>query len=972
MKTKFIISIVILFGCFGQALLLSKDNNREKEENYTTNTQNSFTPPVEMPHLLPASPKVSSIMKYGEYPVSLYTGLVDITVPVYNIKVNDIEVPIEFKYHASGIKYDDLSLEVGLGWSLIAGGIIEYQARGSKDSHYSVFLKNAYNINTYGNCNNDDLRALRGIVQGNNFYIDSDFSDGVRDGETDIYSYNFLQYSGQFFNPYIENTGNKLGYYVFSPANPLQASGSGTGSIPFVITDDKGIQYVFGFTEQNNYQPPRRRESYYLTRIISADKADTVTFNYTSPSIKVSRPRISSTVTIKEVVGYDPPSSNYDNPSNSVNYKTEDYYPGRLNSITFRGGRVEFGYLNNSATSFDLRSVKIYNNISSTSLQTITLDKSLYTGNRGERLNKVTFQNTQGNTYDYRFGYDGDPVANPGKVDYWGYNNGSSVGTGFNHVPNFTVPIFNIWYTLSTTDRNADEYWMKRGILNKITYPTKGYTEFTYETHKANSKTYGGLRIKEIRNYDNNGTLSERKWYQYGGSSGQGRAAAYPILGDFQATTRMIEQYDNNGSTKFRVHTYRQYSSFPKQSYFFSGSTVVYPEVTEFVGNASTDIGKTVYLFEDFSNEPVSGYTYRSGSPDMPLRTFGWKTGKLKSKTVYKKENNVYTDIYSLTNTYTDMNRSEYMNLRVIPYISSVTSEYGYGDGNIYYCYDMSNYAVYKTTFDGDTPFSYFNYYLTTGLRVLENSIEKADGVTKSVYYIHNSSGYPIEVSTVLSSGKTQKVNYKYPADISGNSVYSTMVNRNILSPMIEAREYSDNSLTAFRRTQYGMNHPANASLIAPIAEDYQSGSQSTPETRITYNLYDLKGNVLHVTKDNAEHVVYLWGYNQRYPIAEIKTSVYTYTEVENAVKSVFSVASAAILSAMVIPNEAKLQDGSLQKALPNALVTTYTYRPLVGMTTMTDPREVVTKYDYDDFGRLIRVTKAGKVIENYQYNYKD
>jgi len=916
---------------------------------------------------LPSSPKVSSIMKYGEYPVSLYTGLVDITIPVYNIKVNDIEVPVEFKYHASGIRYDDLSLEVGLGWSLIAGGVIEFQARGSRDIYHTPFIKNADNINTYGDCYNNDLRALRGIGQGNKFYIDSNFTDEIRDGETDIYSFHFLQYSGQFFNPYIENTGMQLGYYIFSPANPLQAFGNGTGLYPFIITDDKGISYEFGFTELNNFQPPRMRESYYLTKIISADKADTVTFNYTSPYTQINRPRINSTVTIKETYHFNPPNSSYDNPLTSVSYAPDVYYPGRLNSITFRGGRIEFGYLNNSATSLDLRNVKVYNNTSSTPLQTINLEKSQFNGNRGERLDKITFQNTQSDTYNYQFGYNGNPVANPGSVDYWGYNNGSSVSNGFNQVPNFTVWILgSIQHTLSTANRNANETWMQYGILNKITYPTKGYTEFTYEAHKANNKTYGGLRIKEIRNYESNGTLAERKWYQYG-SAGEGRAAAYPLLEDFQTTTSIIEQYDDNGSINFRVHKYRQFSSFPKKSYFISGSSVVYPEVTEFVGNASTDIGKTIYRFEDFANESVTGSTFNPGSPDMPLRTYGWKTGKLKSKTIYKKENSVYTDIYSLTNTYTDKNTSEYMNLRVIPYISSVISENGYGDENIYYCYDLTNYSVYKAAF-GDTPFNYFNYYLNTGLRVLETSIEKADGVIKNINYTHNSSGYPTEIITMLSSNKTQKINYKYPADMPGNSIYATMSNR---SAVIETCEYVNNSLTTFHRTQYGKNLSTNVYLTAPISEDYQYGGQNSPETRITYNKYDLRGNILHITKDNAEHVFYVWSYNQRYPIAEIKTGVYAYTDVENAVKSVFTVIKVDDLSAMKTPNEKKLKDGSLQSALPNALVTTYTYKPLVGMTSETDPSGRTIYYEYDAFGRLSQIKDdEKKIIKEFKYNY--
>lgn len=973
MRLKYIyLATAILIGCFAYALTDSGINNsNDVNGNASISMSAQTTPAEDFPQMLPASPKVSSIMKYGQYPVSLYTGLVDITVPVYTIKVNDIEVPIEFKYHASGIRFDDLSLEVGLGWSLIAGGLIEFQARGSKDGisyNSSAFVKNANSINTYGNCNNDDLRSLMGISQGNKFYFDNYFSYDIKDGETDIYNYHFLQYSGQFFNPYIENDNTKLGHYVFSPANPLSASGNGTGGIPFIIKDDKVIEYLFEFTEPNNFQPPRRRESYYLTRIVSADKADTVKFNYTyysqSPANVVRKPRINSTVTIKETHEYDPPGSSYEYPVATPDYKTEDYYPGRLNSITFRGGRVEFGYLNNSAESRDLRNVKIFNNISSTPLQTITLEKTLYSVNRGERLDKVTFQNQQGDSYNYQFGYNGNPVANPGSVDYWGYNNGSAVSNSFNHVPNFTVSILGtVNYTLSTTNRSANEASMQSGILNKITYPTKGYTEFIYEAHRANNQIYGGLRIKEIRNYDSNGTLAEKKWYQYG-ISGEGRAAAYPKADDFQITSRIIEQYMYNGITKFRTHTYRQFLSFPRTSYFSSGSSVVYPVVTEFVGDANTDTGKTVYYFEDFSDESVSGYALSSGLPDMPLRTFGWKTGKLKSKTVYKKENNTYTEIYSLTNTYIDKNTSEYLNLRVSPFISLIThADLGAGDESIYYCYDMTTHSAYKAAFGGNTPFDYYNYYLTTGLRVLESSVEKADGLTKNVSYIHNSSGYPTEISTVLSSGKTQKVNYKYPADMTGN-VYANIRNK---SAVIETREYLDNSLTAFHRTQYGSNHPANANLTAPISEDYQRGDQITAETRITYNLYDLKGNILHITKDNAEQVVYLWGYNNLYPIAEIKGATYSDVTGKVVATTLNSIAAKDNLSALD-----STTINNLRTQLPNAQVTTFTYKPLVGIASKTDPRGVVTRYEYDSFGRLLKATEAGKVVEAYEYHYKN
>lgn len=86
-----------------------------------------------LPMLTTPSPKATMMNRYGNYPVSLYTGLVDITIPIYEININGISVPIEFKYHASGLRYDDLPMELGYGWTLKAGGTISHGVRGTPD-----------------------------------------------------------------------------------------------------------------------------------------------------------------------------------------------------------------------------------------------------------------------------------------------------------------------------------------------------------------------------------------------------------------------------------------------------------------------------------------------------------------------------------------------------------------------------------------------------------------------------------------------------------------------------------------------------------------------------------------------------------------------------------------------------------------------------------------------------------------------
>ena len=52
--------------------------------------------------------------------------------------------------------------------------------------------------------------------------------------------------------------------------------------------------------------------------------------------------------------------------------------------------------------------------------------------------------------------------------------------------------------------------------------------------------------------------------------------------------------------------------------------------------------------------------------------------------------------------------------------------------------------------------------------------------------------------------------------------------------------------------------------------------------------------------------------------------------------------------------------------------ITTYTYKPGVGLTSETDPAGRTTTYKYDAAGNLSRVLDhKGYVMNSYEYNYK-
>jgi hypothetical protein len=84
-------------------------------------------------NVMPPLPNSSAFAKYGDWPVSLYTGVPNISVPVTTLKGRTIDLPVTLSYHAAGNKVGDIASWVGLGWSLSAGGVISRSIRGLND-----------------------------------------------------------------------------------------------------------------------------------------------------------------------------------------------------------------------------------------------------------------------------------------------------------------------------------------------------------------------------------------------------------------------------------------------------------------------------------------------------------------------------------------------------------------------------------------------------------------------------------------------------------------------------------------------------------------------------------------------------------------------------------------------------------------------------------------------------------------------
>lgn len=90
-----------------------------------------------------------------------------------------------------------------------------------------------------------------------------------------------------------------------------------------------------------------------------------------------------------------------------------------------------------------------------------------------------------------------------------------------------------------------------------------------------------------------------------------------------------------------------------------------------------------------------------------------------------------------------------------------------------------------------------------------------------------------------------------------------------------------------------------------------------------------------------------------------------TYSEVTAKV----SESTISSIASGTAPTQAQLDN--IRSSLSNALVTTYTYAPSVGITTETAPNGYKKTYPYDVMGRLSQIADTNGTVETYQYQYK-
>ena len=493
------------------------------------------------------------------------------------------------------------------------------------------------------------------------------------------------------------------------------------------------------------------------------------------------------------------------------------------------------------------------------------------------------------------------------------------------------------------------------------------------------NKKIGGFRIGEIKDYDSDDVLISSTRYSYLSDDGNssGKLLSIPNYVGYAFP------YNENATDTGKGITRLLQPFIPIEHH--NGSHIVYSKVRKTqkgIGNNgyldryysfadNLDFGGSYMAKMNISNGILIELpAYKNTFPLPPKRNNSHARGLLEKEIYYDNANN---KVFKREKFYTKKT-----NLFGTPDLLSPEAS-------------ISSTQEDNLKIKGLTFFSYHNnaitptyYYLSTGYSYLDSSTETYyhnDSIFQTTSYTRDLVHYeiPIKTQVVKSNGELLKKEVKFVFNKSNKTpAEQNLFDKNALYLPLESKSYKGSVLLGSQYTNYkdwGNN------IILPDTIQ-TSKSTNSLEDRIIYHDYDNNGNPTEVSKKDGTHIVYIWGYNQTQPIAKIENA--TYSEVEKAIESISNTTYNSLSEIQNLSNLDKdigsetylrtaLNDLRNVSALNNAQVTTFTYDPLIGVTSVTDPRGETIYYSYDNFNRLEFVKDAqGNILSKNEYNYKN
>lgn len=569
-----------------------------------------------------------------------------------------------------------------------------------------------------------------------------------------------------------------------------------------------------------------------------------------------------------------------------------------------------------------------------------------------QRIKESTSTNVFLPPYEFSYQSGTIPAFLKSHTDHWGYNNNQLFSSNY---AEFDASNF---VTYGSLYRSPNPLTVTNGILTRITYPTGGYTQFTFEPNnyskvvsisrnslESSSNLLGpGLRIQKIENFDSDGTLANRKTYAYsisGTSTGvlSSKWEYYWPFYHLQLSTGEAYYLRKFSTMSLLPHTQNAL-----------GAMIGYTSVIETIeGQGRIEYDFTNFDSMSFYDEAPINSLNQAGAVYRPYSSHSLKRGLLRLKRMYNSAGSLIslTDYqYDVQGNFSGSSILDYVKVvdaKVKQYCQSAQELY---EGNAYkqFYYRFLPIEITETLYDENNTASYsinFKrfYYKPNGQLSKEAGLTEFTSPTRlSVNY--NGSipigpwVYDREIHTT----------YTYPNDYPLDATLSAMTTKNMIALPVETQK----SLVLFGGGQF-YSTPLQKSKVTyalfnglfykPSYVEINYGTSSNWQRPISYLSYNNDGYVTSFSE---------WGNGIK------KLSYFTETGKKGLLK------------------ESYHEDGTGNTTLQATQKYQYEHLPLRGVSKITPPSNLYTSFAYDNFGRFSKSFDTdGYLLKKYEYHYQ-
>lgn len=988
------------------------------------------------PQVTLPSPTAFSMIKYTDAPINISGGRPDVTVPIYTINEPGISFPVAYNYGTGGVKVDEVASSYGLGWNLIAGGSITRVVRGVMDESARKKRKSDFDdmsVLLGGSTNTVDIGGLRkakGItdlsygceyfqIKAYNMY-----NGGTEDLEPDVFYFNFNGYSGKFM---FQNgvTSDDVAPVFFPKRQDIKISKVlGTDNLfpirsvnrtiikEWVLTTPDGIQYYFG---QNNLRETNFNYAYntddllfkkqevtgwFLTRIYNPLTKEEVTFNYNQHNYSYEyttdetyiRAQNNYTFCAKEAF-----LTGTLLQSNLSRAAVKTYVLSEINSskikISFKGtaNREDVDKYNTfTSETYDnakvIDKIEILDKWHNKILKKFNLNYSYFTSSmqvssylpaytasndhKRLRLNSITELNTNNEALPpYVFSYNDEAdLVLPRRLsfarDKWGYYNGA--------LGNVRL----LASCQSPANRDSDPAKAKAFMLKTVQYPTGGIHSFEYGYN-------AGLRLQKVSIKDiNTNTLIENKYeYDQGTIINITNDYSFALPGLIADVTLVAQStYDNH----CEIVSFTPPNTYYNNTYYLqSNPSYMLPLPTGQDFKPFNVLSSAPILSTQVANfsSPIYGYvsvTNLENNIPKGRKEYGFNRPSYLSwvdkypaipeeNSLYGKP--IYEKWFDAANTLLKSEFYEYQENSDPRLVTGVVFSKTF-------CYLNTGSGTSITPPNTGDMLFYRFYTLTSKSYLLKKKTTTEYFTGQNLvstqdysYTSGNINDLPTQISHIDSSGNTISEAKTYSSQLNGSSTALTsLYNANRLQELVQTKSIKNGTILNSAKKDFKVFSPG----ITMPSEVFTSKANYSLESKLQFNYYDDKGNLLEsYNPGNGVRTLIIWGYGINLPIAEIKSRVNNYDPYRSSATNLQNLSNLDINTTS--EDNLRTALNNLRVTFPNDMITTYTYDPNIGITSITDPKGYVMYYTYDLFGRLQFVKDAqGNLLSENQYKYKN